>query len=351
MIKALNSQQFFAQADTSKLQSCYMIIGEDGYLVDKVYKSIKDLIKKTMPVYELVTLYGDELKIAELSDYLDSYSLFSDNRLMVIRNAERLGEEDKSRKAPEKQKRMLELIANYLQSPDSSQTLILIADSVDSRLVGWKKIKEICQTIECEPIKFAGEMKAWLEKTLRDNKKNMEDYAKELFLSKVELDFCNAENELEKLFIYCGDKKTITEKDVVTTLPTTRAGALGDFYKVLGNRNTRDALLKVSEMLENDWVPLQIMSNFIKFFMTIWKIHALGAKHISSDEILSKHLSDMFQSQRASYLTYAGKYKYKEIPLIFADILEADSGLKLSVAEPGVLLSLLVVKICNERKY
>jgi DNA polymerase-3 subunit delta len=350
MIKPLNCQQFFAQPAILKKQPCYLIIGDDGYLVDKVYRGIKDIIKKTIPVFEQVTLYGDELEITALSDYLESYSLFADNRLLIIRNADRLGEEDKSRKQPEKAKRMLELVANYLQNPEDSQVLILIADSVDSRLTGWKKIKESCQTIECEPIKYAGEMKAWLETTLRANKKSMEDNAKELFLTKVELDFCSAENEIEKLFIFCGERNRITEQDVITTMPTTRAGALSDFYKVLGNRNSKEVLLKVNEMLENDWVPLQIMSNFIRFFQTVWKIHALEAKHLSPGEIIAKHLPDVFPSQRANYLAYAGKFKFKEIPLIFADILETDASIKLSMAEPEVLLNILAIKICNERK-
>jgi len=349
MIKSLTSQQFFAEPESASGQQCFLIIGDDGYLVDKVYRGIKDLIKKTIPVFEQVTLYGDELQITELSDYLESYSLFADNRLLVIRNADRLGEEDKSRKQPEKAKRMLEVVANYLQNPEASQVLILIADSVDSRLTGWKKIKDLCQTIECEPIKYAGEMKAWLETTLRANKKTMDANAKELFLTKVELDFCSAENELSKLFIYCGERMQITDKDVITTMPTTRAGALGEFYKSLGNRNSREVVLKVNEMLENDWVPLQVMSNIIRFFLTVWKIHALEAKHISSGEIIAKHLPDVFPSQKANYLAYAGKFKSKEISLIFADILEADSRLKLSMAEPEVLLNMLAVNICNAR--
>lgn len=351
MIKSLTCQQFYAQSATLQKHSCYLIIGDDGYLVDKVYLGIKDLVRKSMPVFEQVTLYGDELKVSEVSDYLDSYSLFSENRLLVIRNADRLGEEDKGRKQPERQKRILELIANYLQSPEDTQVLVLLADSVDSRLTGWKKIKESSQIIECEPIKYAGEMKAWLESTLRTNKKTMDDSAKELFLTKVELDFCSAENEIEKLFIYCGDRNRITEKDVITTLPTTRAGTLGEFYKALGLRDTKNVLLRINDMLENDWIDLQILSNIIRFFMTIWKIHALQAKHISPGEIVSKHLPDIFQSQRAGYMAYAGKYKYKEIPLIFADILEVDAGIKLSIAQSDLLLSRLVVQICNEREY
>ena len=349
MKKAWSSQEYISKAAGTKPESAYLIIGDDGYLVDRVYQTIRDIVRKSMPTFELITLYGDELNIPELSDYLESYSLFSDNRLLVIRNADRLGEEDRSRKSPEKQKRMLDLINNYLQSPDASTIIILIANTVDARLAGWKKLKETCQIIECEPIKYSGAMKDWLEKTLRANQKTMDAKAKDLFLSKVELDFCSADNELSKLYIFCGDRKAITTEDINTTMPTSRAGALSDFYKVLGNRNTKDTLLKINEMLDNDWEPLQILSNISRFFMTIWKIHALRAKHISVGEIVSKHLYELFESQRSAYMSYSNTYPSKEIAHIFSHLLETDSSIKLSMAEPEVLLNLLIVKVCYKQ--
>ncbi len=349
MAKSLKCNHFFEQAASLKTQPGYIIIGDDGYLLDKVYQSIKSIIRKSMPTFELLTLYGDELKFSELSEYLDSYSIFSDNRLLIIRNCERLGEEDKNRKQPELHKRMAELIANYLTDPDSSQVIVLIADSVDNRLASWKKLKELCLTIECEPIKYPGEMRAWLETILRNHKKTMDNRAKDLFLNKVELDFCTAENEIKKLFVFVGDRSHIDEKDVTTTLPTTRAGTLTDFYKALGNRNTKEIINKVNDMLDNDWADLQILSNISRFFLTVWKIQALQNKHYTNKEILTSHLNDFFPSQREAYLAYAAKYKPEELPTVFEIILETDSQIKLSMAESRVLLALSIVKICNDK--
>ncbi|MCK7491913.1 MAG: hypothetical protein MZW92_09830 [Comamonadaceae bacterium] len=142
------------------------------------YKSVREIIKKELTEYEFIALYGDELTAADLNDYLDSYSLFSDNRLIVMRNAERLGEQDKSRKQPEKQKQMLETVLTYLKNPEATQRLVMIAASVDGRQTAWKSIKELCLTIECEDIRYAGEMRNWLENTLRQNHKIMDDSAK-----------------------------------------------------------------------------------------------------------------------------------------------------------------------------
>lgn len=346
--KVLTSTQFFDQVSTLKLQPAYLITGKDAYLADKVCDALKQFVRQKMPSFELLTLYGDELTVSEISEYLDSYSIFAENRLLVIRNADRLGEEDKNRKQPERQKRILELIAINLSQPEPSQVIILMAESVDGRLAGWKSIKDSCQLIECEPLRHAGHMKSWLDSTLRLHQKSMDIKAKNLFLEKVELDFCTAENELEKLFVYIGDRKAITEKDVNTTLPTSRSGTISEFYKALGNRSAKDAIAKALDMLENDWKDLQILANIIKFFMSVWKINALRANQISDREILRSHLSDVFENQRNDYLAYARMYKTEELPSIFKILLETDAQIKLSMAESETLMTLCIIKICHE---
>ncbi|MFO7660205.1 MAG: DNA polymerase III subunit delta [Candidatus Cloacimonadaceae bacterium] len=347
MSKTLTSTQFFAQAATLKPQPAYLITGKDAYLAEKVYEALKQSVRKSIPGFELITLYGDELKVSEISEYLDSYSIFSENRLLVIKNADRLGEEDKNRKQPEKQKRMLELISENLKQPEPTQVIILMAESVDGRLAGWKAVKDACFLIECEPIRHAGHMKSWLESTLREHQKSMDLKAKNLFLEKVELDFCTAENEMEKLFVYLGERKNITEKDVNSTLPISRTGTISDFYKALGSRNSKDTIAKTLEMLANDWKDLQILANIIRFFMSIWKIHILKAKHVTDNEILKSHLNDIFESQRSDYLAYAKKYKAKELPGIFKILLDTDAQIKLSMAESETLMTLCILKICH----
>jgi DNA polymerase-3 subunit delta len=334
MSKPITSTQFLAQLPKHKLRSAYLVIGVDGYLIDKVSRAVKDVVKKIMPDVEILTIYGDELSVSETGEYLDSYSIFSDSRLLVIRNAHQLKNKD--------------AVINYLKDPEASQVLLLIADAVDGRLAVWKAIKELCVTIECEAIKYAGEMRNWLESALKQNRKTMEDKAKSLFLEKVELDFCTAENEMEKLLVFVGERPKLTENDVKTALPTTRVGTLTDFFKALGNRQTGEVLAKVNDMLENEWADLQILSTIYRFFLTIWKIHALKAKHISEREITATHLNDLFQTQRDNYLAYAKQYSPDELPHIFQVILDTDAKIKLSMAESNILMTLCVTDICHE---
>jgi DNA polymerase-3 subunit delta len=348
-MKSYSYQQLITQPASAIYHHCYLVLGKDGYLGDKTYQFLSQLIKKKLDSPETILIYGDELTTAELSDYLESYSVFAANRILIIRNADRLGEENKSRKNTDRQKKMLELITAYLQNPETSQVIIMIAEAVDGKMTGWKKIKEAAIIIECNPPRYAGEMVAWLIQVLGEKRISIEPRAKELFLSKVELDYCTADNELDKLFILIGQRKTITEKDVQTSMPSTRAGTQTDFYRVLGNRQTRELLLKVDEMLAGDLEPLILLSTLSKFFQTLWKIHALKNKHISAAEIAEKHLNEIFATQRNEYIAYTNKYPYREMTSIFQTLMDTDTRIKLSMAEPKILLTICLMKICYDR--
>ncbi|MFB3844324.1 MAG: DNA polymerase III subunit delta [Candidatus Cloacimonadaceae bacterium] len=346
-MKSIPSREFLVQVAKAKRAAGYLIIGEDGYMTEKVYQGIRTIIRREIFPFETVTLYGDELTLSELSDYLDSYSIFAANRLIAIKNAHRFGEEDKNRRNIDRQKQFLQVIANYFQNPEPSQVVVLMAAAADGRITEWKKIKDFCQVIECEPIKFGGEMRHWLETSLRLQQKTMDETAKTLFLEKVELDFCSAENELEKLLVYVGERTHITEQDVFVTLPTSRLGPMSEFYRALGTKNTAKVIARILDMLNNEWADLQILSLIYKFFLTVWKIYALRAQQVTDKEITNYHLKELFESQRKDYVAYANNYKPDELPSIFQTILETDASIKLSKADSATLMTLCVVKICN----
>jgi len=190
-------------------------------------------------------------------------------------------------------------------------------------------------------------MRAWLDQQLGEAGKSMETNAKQAFLQKVELDFSTACNELEKLFIYTSDKSIIKESDVQTTLATARAGTLTDFYKALGARELNKLLPQIEEMLADDWEPVQINANLFRFFHTLWRIQACRRKHLTDREISEHHLSDIFPSVRKYYFDYVAVYPYQELHSIFQLLLQLDSQLKLTAAEPAVLFDWYLTKICH----
>ena len=321
-------------ADKVRLGSSYLLIGTDSYLVDRVLDSIRAKLKKKEKVDTFI-IYGDEVKSPELADLLDTYSIFSAAKLIIIKNAESLKTKE------------LSTLADYFSSPSEIQSLAIVTEKADARHENWKKIKAGTKLITCDPPPYGGAIRAWLDKALKDINKKMTDKAIEEFLNRIELDYYNAANELTKLDLLTRDRTTITEEDIMQSLGTTRSGTLIDFYRALGRKQAKQAIEAMEKMLFADWKPLQILFQLTRFYFNIWKILLLKKAHITDNEIVSKYITDFHPNQRREFLDLSRYYNINSLEKIFALLLETDQHFKLTVAEPQILLCNCLLKILD----
>jgi DNA polymerase III delta subunit len=315
-----------------RLGKSYFLLGGDAYQADKAILLIKSTLQASS-VVDTTILYGDEIKFSALAEQLDAFSIFSSAKLVMIRNADKLG------------KKELEVLAEYFDAPSDIQSIIVIADKIDARLAAWKKIKANSILVTCDPPKYGGTMREWLAAETKRIGKRLSPKAAEEFISRIDLDYYYASNELTKLdLISCG-RDVINETDVIKSLGTTRMGTLIDFYRALGKRNLKLSLEALQLMISAEWEALQVLFHFSKFYTVVWRILMLKKAHISDTEIQIKHLMDLYQSQRKEYMDFSRNFTLDAIEKIFAILLETDSKLKLSVAENNVVLTICLIEI------
>jgi len=310
----------------------YLIVGNDAYLGEQCLSFILSKHKK-FHSSEKITLYAEELTAPELNEHLDAYSLFSDQKVVIIKNCDKL------------KKEALDTLSDYYDSPSESQLVFVITPKIDSRFSAWKKIKDRSLHIECNPPRHGGEVRTWLDDELKTFNKSMSPKAKEEFISRCELDYTSINNELKKLFLLTCDKNYIDENDVATSMGTTRNSALTEFYRALGKKDIKNSINLVNRMLLAESEPIPIVYNLLRFYNLMWRINLLKQNHISEQEISGRHLMDVFPNQRKEYLESSRNYPLKCFPAIYEALLDLDSKLKLSAAEPAILFSLTILEI------
>lgn len=327
---ALDALDF--QSVTPKLGDNFLLVGSDAYLMDTVTDHIRRTLKQSDDV-DLVIIYGDEVKSAQINDLLDTYSIFSSAKLILVRNAELL------------KKDALECLASYFADPSPQQSLVISAEKIDARMTGWKTLKQACQNIACEPPRHGGMFNAWLDKALGRMGKSMPQNARYAFTNRVELDFASANNELQKLSLLVGDRKQITEADVLRSVGSSRVGTQIAFAKALGERQAKEAFSLLDRLLASDQKALQIMSQVHRVYLVIYHILLMKGAHLSPSEISSKHLMEVFPDQRKYYLGFAQNYSLSQLEQIFAILLDTDAKLKTSMGSDAVLLTTCILQI------
>lgn len=310
----------------------YLLLGSDAWLVQHVLNIIQAQLKMQQEI-ETINLYADDIQRAELSDVLDTYSIFASSKLIIIRNAEMLRKAD------------LETLASYFKNSSDMQSLVINTSKMDKRMSVWKAIHQGSLQISCNPPRSHYDIQKWLDFVLKNKSKQMDAAAKSMFLARVELDYATAYNELEKLLLIAKERKSVSAQDVQRSLGTSRVGTMIDFYRALGRRNLTECLKTINRMLDSDWEGLQVFFQFNKFYNSIHNILALKANKISDNEIIGRHLNDLFPTQRQEFLQFSRNYSLKQMRCIMKILLETDSQFKLSMSTSHILLELCAIKI------
>jgi DNA polymerase III subunit delta len=316
----------------------FLLVGSDSYLIDTVIGQIKDQLKAKTEL-DITVVYADEVKnkAGELAEHLDTFTIFSSDKLVIVKNCEQL------------LKKELEVLSAHFDAPAETQSLIVVVEKFDARLATWKKVVAGSLRINCDPPKWGSEIRNWLMTELRRMGKTMSPKAIEEFSSRIDLDYFSAANELLKLDLLAGDRKSISEADVVASLGTTRPGTKIDFLRALGKKNPKAAIEAVELMLDADWEPLQVFFQIYSFYLAIYKINLLRKKHISDSEISAKHLPDIFFNQRKEYLDFARAYSCTALETIIQILLDTDTKLKSSTIEKNTQLNLAILAILEQK--
>ncbi|MDD2682898.1 MAG: DNA polymerase III subunit delta [Candidatus Cloacimonetes bacterium] len=315
-----------------KLGQNFLLVGTDSFLIDSLVNQIKQEICAANKI-DTIIVYADDVQAGELAEHLDTFTIFSSNKLVLLRNAEQL------------KKKQLEVVSAYFDSPAENQSLIIVSDKIDAHLATWKKIGTASLRINCYPPKWGSEVRTWLVAELRKMGKSMRPKAIEEFCSRIELDYSSAFNELTKINLLTHNQNTITEEDVLVSLGTTRTGTLIDFYRALGKRNHKASLQAVELMLDSDWEHLQVFFQLYKFYSVLFKIQLLRRSHVSDSEISAKHIPEVYLTQRKEYLEFAKAYNLNALESIMEILLDTDRKLKSSNIDKTLQLGLAIMAV------
>ena len=223
----------------------YLIEGDSFSIKNKIEEIItnnnfKDSITST---YSL-----EEQSLDKPLEDLDTYSLLSNKKTIIINNIELIKKDENQNN--------IDHLLRYLDNPNNDNLLIITANKIDSKSTILKKIKE--KTTYIKP-----------EYKSEDIIKN---YLKDYKISNVDINYlielCNdnqikIKNECDKLKMFCLETKTITRENIDEIV----VKEFGDpqnqvfrFSRVIAENNKKEALKIFEELIDYGKHPIEILS-------------------------------------------------------------------------------------------
>ncbi|OQX71248.1 MAG: DNA polymerase III subunit delta [Candidatus Cloacimonas sp. 4484_275] len=314
----------------------YLIFGEDDYLREKVEKAILKFYSETNELDKAV-LYGDETNATFVLEELEMLPFISENRLVILKNFEQLKPKDQKR------------IQEYCEKPFDSSILLIVSQKPDLKTATLKKIGEIAISVSCKKPYNASDLLRWLNSELRIRNLRMEQKAMNLFVNSIELNYNIAANELEKLMLFTKNSPIISYEAVLACVGKSSVKNIFDLQNALGQKNLKLSLKILQNMLENQESGIFIISMLTRFFLLVLKIKSLRKQNIGDNEIIAKHMWEIFRNYRKNYLEAANHFNRDELRKIFFALLQADTALKSREAKlEKIIMTTLMFEICGK---
>jgi len=310
----------------------FLFIGSDPYSKERAVELLgADISKGALKDLERKVFHGRDADPSNILDYIRTPPLFSEKRLILIRNAGQMSSEG------------IDLLAGSLKDPSQSACLIFDFED-DSVLEDHPALAKLAS------VKMFGELKgqglvAWVTDFVSSRSgKTIEDDAISLLAELKGALPIDLVGELEKLMAFTGERTTIKVSDVEEAVGRSVSSSAFDLSWEIGRKDTFGALRIVSDLLGSGKRPHEIVGILAWHLKRVLRALVLKKEGKSDRDIarevrIRRNDFDIFFKQLGAF-GIDGVRSKMEI------LLSADLDIKRTRYDPGLVLEFAIIRLC-----
>lgn len=307
----------------------YLLYGDESFLIDEAVQTIIDAVfHDGGREFNLDVLHGGEVDAKDIIDRSTSFPMTGGRRVVIVREFDKLSRKD--------------LLLSYIEHLSAATSLILISQKPDFRLKVFKAIKEHGIVMEYRPL-YDNEIPGWISARVTRLGKRITPEACQLMQGYVETSLHEIQNEIDKLCVYVGDKKSIDIEDIESVVGRSKQYNLFELQRSLARRDKAGALAIAEHLLDSGESPVGLVAMLARYFQRLWLFQDLLSRRNSEPEIAAA-LNVRPYSLR-EYHQAAGHFNSHHIERCFSCLLEADEKLKSSITNARVVITILLIQI------
>lgn len=295
-------------------------------LAEEFVEKLKKDLSASSPKLLFESRNLDDVSLSEIVEDARTLPMFHEKKLIVAKGYDGLGKDD------------LDLLNEYAASPASFSMLVLLSEG--SRKSKAKPAKSI-RLVDLDSRSNADrEIRRLAEKLGMALSPGAVGFVKTMLGEDMNL----IRNELEKISLYVGGKKSIGEKDLRGLMEKQSTENVFSLSTALSNRDLRASLRILRELERNREDPLSILYMIAWRFRQIFKVSQF-LREGESDEGIAKAIRT---SRGAVFYLKKSVRNFRENDLgrILGLIEETDFGIKNSSGNNYILLEKLLLGIC-----
>jgi DNA polymerase-3 subunit delta len=244
----MDKQKILQEWDKKAYRPIYWFEGDETYFIDElVHAAEAKILSEEEAAFNLIIHYGKDTNWSQLLNSCMRYPMFSEKQLVILKEAQQMKD--------------IEMLESYITQPLSS-TILIVAykeKKIDGRSKFAKLLKEKTVFFNASKIKD-NELSGWVEHYLSKNGYQATTKAILLITEHIGNDLDRISNELDKLFIHLGQRKSINEDDVEACVGISKEYNLFELQNSIGKKQYQKSFRIVQYFEQNPKAaPIQML--------------------------------------------------------------------------------------------
>lgn len=307
------------------MNNIYLLIGSDSVIIEN---NIKEILSKIEYDNNNKIIYNlKEDTIEDIISEANTLSLIPSKKIILVYNADILFTNQD------------ELLIKYLNNYNKDVYIIFISGKADSRKKTYKefeknaKIINILDNTDSYP-------REYIIKYLQDNGYKMDSYLIDYLLSRTKNNINNIKNELDKLFLYKTEDKTITKNDIDKLTYNNEENIMYEFTNAILENNNNKAISMYHSFLEDNTSIDYLLVSIYNSYKTLYEVKVLNKDKSISD--IAKFIGKKEYFVKKT-LERSMDYTEKELLDIIKKISKIDKEYKKGLINPVNAIEIFII--------
>lgn len=352
----------------NKEKTIHLWLGEDDFTIaEKIRGKKKDFGKKygEMNIHEIDwknDSSSEQNKLTNLQAGLVSESLFSSDKLLILKNAffsSRQKEDEEGSEQEEGEKE--EMVLKFLKNPKNGLEVYFLENSIDKRKKVFKELFKMEKNGIAEIKEFLVPVDFLFDKWLADKIEKYGGKIKKDALSILAIslgrglaqkdkkgkivqsyNLWEADNEIGKLVNFCSGRE-ISKEDVEFLVRSKVDMNIFSLTDSISLKNKSKAALLLNMQVEMGLNEMYILTMLTRQFRNLLIIKSLMEEGLSSSRIEEKTKMHPFVVKKT--IEQCRNFKLPDLKKIYKKLYDADVAIKTGKMDSALALDLLVISI------
>ena len=264
----MSHEKIIAEWKKKVFKPFYWLEGEEDYFIDKVMDYAEhNILSEAETGFNRTVFYGKDATWPDVINACRRYPMSSERQVVLLKEAQQM--------------RDIEKLESYIESPLGSTILVVSykEKKVDGRTKFAKLLKERGVLLSTKKI-YENQLPQWTEEMVHSHGYEISRKALMLLVDHIGNDLNRIENEIEKILVNLGKRKTINEDDIEEFIGISKEFNVFEFQNALATKDLPRCIRIVQYFEANPKAaPIQlILPSLYSFFSKLYMIHGLSSR-------------------------------------------------------------------------